>query len=175
MADIYAIMKWRPQFADEQVPAAERIRIGVVGRPDRMRTVRSLLLLLRLFAPALHEVVLISDREDPFAPGQRQELESEGLSIRVSMDLNAELPGLDVVYINSIAWVGDSYEKLAADFRLSGASPLKPGSIVLHPLARGEELATDLDATEHNWYFAQARGAVFMRMALLACLLKSYS
>jgi aspartate carbamoyltransferase catalytic subunit len=37
-------------------------------------------------------------------------------------------------------------------------------------LARGEELSTDLDDTPHNWYFAQARGAVFVRMALLTTI-----
>ena len=51
-------------------------------------------------------------------------------------------------------------------------SPLKKGSIILHPLARGPELDVSLDQTEHNWYFAQARGAVFLRMALLTCILQ---
>jgi aspartate carbamoyltransferase catalytic subunit len=37
-------------------------------------------------------------------------------------------------------------------------------------LARGAELSTCLDDTPHNWYFSQARGAVFLRMALLTCM-----
>jgi len=41
----------------------------------------------------------------------------------------------------------------------------------LHPLARGPELSTSLDQTSKNWYFAQSRGAVFVRMALLTCLM----
>ena len=98
---------------------------------------------------------------------QREELEEKGLRLRASKSLNTELPELDVVYINSIAWVGDTYEKLGEELRLAADSPLKGGAIILHPLARGEELATDLDDTEHNWYFAQARGAVYIRMALL--------
>ncbi len=77
-----------------------------------------------------------------------------------------------MVYINSIAWVGDSFERIGEELRLSAASALKSGAIILHPLARGEELATDLDDTEHNWYFAQARGAVFVRMALLTTLVQ---
>ncbi|MEQ9364750.1 MAG: hypothetical protein RIF32_10920, partial [Leptospirales bacterium] len=39
-------------------------------------------------------------------------------------------------------------------------------------LARGDELDASLDPTPHNWYFAQARGAVFIRMALLTCLVQ---
>ena len=51
----------------------------------------------------------------------------------------------------------------------------KPEAIILHPLARGAELDRSLDDTPHNWYFAQARGAVFMRMALLSSILKSFT
>lgn len=56
--------------------------------------------------------------------------------------------------------------------RLPAASLLKSSAIILHPLTRGEELSTDLDNTEHNWYFSQARSAVFLRMALLATLVQ---
>jgi aspartate carbamoyltransferase catalytic subunit len=89
--------------------------------------------------------------------------------------LNRVLPELDVVYINSIAWVGETFERLTGDMKLSAQAPLKPGAIVLHPLARGDELDTSLDDTPHNWYFAQARGAVFVRMALLTCLTQRIS
>lgn len=172
LADLYAIFKWRPELMNKSVPAAQRIKIGIIGMPSRMRTVRSLLLFLSLYAHGIDEVVIICDSADPFDPEQREELEKAGLKLRVAQRLNAELPELDVVYINSIAWVGDSFERIGEDLRLSAASPLKPGAIILHPLARGEELATDLDDTEHNWYFAQARGAVFVRMALITALVQ---
>ena len=83
--------------------------------------------------------------------------------------MEAELPSLDVVYINAIVWSGGGYQEHGSEYRLSKDSPLKKDAIILHPLARGEELSTDLDETDHNWYFAQARGAVFIRMALLTC------
>ncbi len=173
LADIYAMLKWRPSIcngADGELP----IRFGIVGVPGKMRTVRSLLLLLRNFAHALHEVVVISDEENPFAEGQREELEECGLRLRLTDEFARELPKLDVVYQNSILWTGSDYEELGVKFRLDAASPLKPHAIVLHPLARGPELSTDLDNTAHNWYFAQARGAVFIRMALLATILKVF-
>jgi aspartate carbamoyltransferase catalytic subunit len=172
LADLYAILKWRPELTHDEVKARLRARIGIIGVPARMRTVRSLLLLLSLFADAFEEVVVICDTEDAFDNGQREELEVNGLKLRVVSDLSRELPNLDVIYINSIAWVGDSFERLGEDLRLSARSPLKQDAIVLHPLARGEELATDLDDTPHNWYFAQARGAVFLRMALLTSVVQ---
>ncbi len=170
LADVFTIFKWRPELMDAEVAPERRVRIGVVGVPGRMRTVRSLLLFLSLFSAGIEEVVVICDADEPFSEGQKAELEANGLRLRVTQRLNTELPELDVIYINSIAWVGDTYEELGAELRLSASSPLKPGSIILHPLARGAELSTDLDKTPHNWYFAQARGAVFIRMALLTSL-----
>jgi aspartate carbamoyltransferase catalytic subunit len=173
MADIYALLKWQPTLAEDEPDCS--VRIGIVGVPSRMRTVRSLLLLLRLFAGGIKEVVLISDEDTSFSVGQREELEEAGLRIRESHDLEVELPKLDAVYINAIAWTGDGYEELGSRYRLNADSPLKEDAIVLHPLARGDELDRSLDETPHNWYFAQARGAVFVRMALLSAILKTFA
>lgn len=169
LADMYAIFKWRKGLIEYELKPSEKARIGIIGVPDRMRTVRSLLLFLSLFPESWEEVVIICDAEPTFSDGQREELEERGLHIRVSDDLEKELPELDIVYINAIAWVGDSYEEYGVKYKLDKNSNLKKSAIILHPLARGEELSTDLDNTDHNWYFDQARGAVFMRMALLTC------
>lgn len=169
LADVYTILKWRPELLTE---GAAPIRIGVVGVPKRMRTVRSLLTLLAQFADTIEELVVISDRpaENAFADGQLEALEAAGLNVRLSNDLDGELPELDVVYINAIAWVKNAREVMGNEFRLNDKSPLKEDAIILHPLARGPELDVSLDATPHNWYFAQARGAVFVRKALLTCM-----
>ncbi len=172
LSDMYAIFKWRPELTLPGLPPEKRITFGIIGTPHRMRTVRSLLLFLSLFPSAIKEVVIINDNTHPFDEGQREELTEAGLAIRVEPSLDSVLPELDVVYINSIAWVGDSYEELASGIRLNASSPFKEGSIILHPLARGAELDTSLDRTSHNWYFSQARGAVFLRMALLTCLVQ---
>lgn len=168
LADLYAMFKWRPDLA---MPGSTNpVRIGVIGTPGRMRTVRSLLLLLANFADNIEDVVVIHPDDDVFDPGQREELEAAGLEVRVEHRLRDVLRTLDIVYINSIAWIGDSFERLTGDLRLTPESPLKPSAIVLHPLARGDELDVGLDQTAHNWYFSQARGATFVRMALLTCL-----
>ena len=175
MADIYTLLKWRPSLCMPDIDSKQRIQIGIIGVPGRMRTVRSLLIFLSLFSKSIAKVVIITDEKKPFSKGQKEELEKAGLKLKVASELNKELPKLDVIYINSIAWVGDDYEKLGSDFTLNKSSPLKKDAIILHPLARGQELSTDLDKTPHNWYFAQARGAVFMRMALLSSILKTFT
>lgn len=175
MADLYAIFKWRPDLLASEVPEHKRIRIGVIGVPGRMRTVRSLLKSLAVFHQAIAEVVIIHDGSDSkglFEAGQQEELGERGLKVTTSTDLDEELPSLDVTYINAIAWEGESFETYGKKFILNAKSPLKQDGIILHPLARGEELGKDLDNTPHNWYFSQARGAVFVRMALLTCMVE---
>ena len=174
MADVYTLLKWRPQLCLEDIKETDRIHMGIIGVPGKMRTVRSLLSFLSLFAKSVKEVVIITDEDEPFSAGQREELTSAGLNIRQASDLNKELPTLDVVYINAIAWTGEDYKKLGHQYKLDKSSPLKEDAIILHPLARGNELARELDETKHNWYFAQARGAVFVRMALLSSILKTF-
>lgn len=174
LADLYALLKWRPDLGDP-AKLKEPIRVGIIGTPGKMRTVRSLLLCLSFFSTSFKEIVIINPGKDLFDPGQREELEAAGLNLRIEHKLKQILPELDVVYINSIAWVGDTYERLTGDMQLSANDPLKPGAIILHPLARGPELDTSLDSTPFNWYFAQARGAVFVRMALLTCLVQRIS
>ncbi len=172
LADIYAIFKWRPELIVGDVAPDKKVTIGVIGVPGRMRTVRSLLTLLSLFSDAINEVIVIANEDDVYSAGQREQLEESGLKLREVKQLNPVLPEMDVVYINAIAWVGDSYVELGKEYYLDDNSPLKKDAIILHPLARGDELSTSLDDTPHNWYFAQARGAVYMRMALLSTIMR---
>jgi aspartate carbamoyltransferase catalytic subunit len=169
LADVYTILKWRPEIMTANT---RDVKICIVGVPSKMRTIRSLLTLLSRFADAIAEVVIIHDgqTEEIFSPGQKEKLEEDGLKIRTRTMLSDCLHEMDVVYINTISWVDDDIETIGEGFKLNASSPLKKGAIILHPLARGEELDTSLDETSHNWYFAQARGAVFIRMALLTCI-----
>lgn len=171
MADLYTIFKWRPELIQRDLAAGRKIRVGIIGVPHRMRTVRSLLKIFSVFPQVFAEVHLFSTenhREDQLF---LEKLRIRGLNVKfANKDFDKLVPELDVVYINAIAWVGDGFETHGAKFRLTPATPFKDSAIVLHPLARGDELAVGLDHTPHNWYFSQARGALFVRMALLTCL-----
>jgi aspartate carbamoyltransferase catalytic subunit len=172
LSDVYAILKWRPELLLEEVPEDKKITVCLIGVPGRMRTLRSLLSILAMFSNGIRQVNIVCNEQDAFSKGQREDLEKAGLNINVTSELDSLLPASDLVYINAIAWVGETYEELGTEYSLSTASPLKTGSIIMHPLARGDELSTDLDDTDHNWYFAQARGAVYMRMALLSTIMR---
>lgn len=171
MADIYTILKWRPELIKKDVDSGRRIKVGVIGVPHRMRTVRSLLKIFSIFPYAFSDVyVFSSSPESEDESGLLDELRDKGLNIHSDRSFDDVVPELDVIYINAIAWVGDGFETHGENYRLTPDTPFKQGAIILHPLARGEELSPTLDKTPHNWYFAQARGALFVRMALLTCL-----
>jgi aspartate carbamoyltransferase catalytic subunit len=170
MADLYTLFKWRPQLIRKKVPDKNKIKVGVIGVPEKMRTVKSLLKIFSIFPQMFSEVQIFSN--DEYTDNSLiDEMQERGLNVfRAKKSFKNSVSELDVVYINAIAWVGDSFETYGSEFKLDSKTPFKDGAIVLHPLARGEELSTELDNTERNWYFSQARGAVFVRMALLTCL-----
>lgn len=171
MADIYTIFKWRPELIQKSVPDELKIKVGIVGVPHKMRTVRSLLKIFSVFPQAFDEIYIFSDDTDESELALYDELKQRGLNIvHMENQFRDIVPKLDVVYINAIAWIDNDFETYGNEFSLDLNTPFKPGAIVLHPLARGDELAVELDHTAFNWYFSQARGAVFVRMALLTCL-----
>jgi aspartate carbamoyltransferase catalytic subunit len=47
----------------------------------------------------------------------------------------------------------------------------KEGVVIMHPLPRVDEIATEVDSYEGAAYFRQVRNGVFVRMALLALVL----
>jgi len=171
MADIYTIFKWRPELVRKSLPSDKRIKVGIIGVPDKMRTVRSLLKIFSVFPHAFSDIVLFNEDKDTVDSEMLGLLKERGLNvIQGGTKFDELVSELDVVYINAIAWTGDDFETYGTKFRLDLDTKFKEEAIVLHPLARGDELSSDLDQTRFNWYFAQARGAVFLRMALLTCL-----
>jgi aspartate carbamoyltransferase catalytic subunit len=172
LVDWYALLKWRPGLADEAPAPHERIHLGVVGTPGSMRAVKSFVFMALAFAPAIRRLTVVSELADPFGADLHDAIQCSSIEVDVVHDLGEVLPDLDVIYMNSIALLGDSYKQLDSRFRIGPESPLRPEAIIMHPLARREELDVGLDDSRHNLYFAQAAGAVYVRQALLVCLLE---
>jgi len=171
LVDWYALLKWRPDLCSAEVPEDQRITLGIVGTPGNMRAVKSFVFLALQFAPALKGLTVVSELVDPFGAELEAAVRHSGVEVTVTNDLAEVLPTLDVIYMNSLALLGDTYLKLDSRYRITPGSRLRPHAVVMHPLARREELPQDLDDTEHNLYFAQAAGAVYARQALLTAVL----
>jgi aspartate carbamoyltransferase catalytic subunit len=173
LADWYAILKWNPNIA-ETLPKSKRIHLGILGTPGSMRAVKSFLLYSFLFKDSIKKISFVSEMADPLGLDVKEDLDNTGIDYLITNDINDVLSDLDVIYMNSIAFLGDSYRALDHRFKLHKDSKLKPNAVVLHPLARLDELSTTLDNTDHNLYFTQAHGAVFIRQALLISILNRF-
>ncbi|QDS93166.1 Aspartate carbamoyltransferase catalytic chain [Roseimaritima multifibrata] len=171
LIDWYALLKWRPELATEHCPPERRIHLGIIGTPGSMRAVKSFLRISLMFPGAVSKITIISEMADPVGLDLTEPIEQSVIPITITNDVQKVLPDLDVLYVNSIAFLGDSYRNLDARYKLDRNSKLKPGAVIMHPLARNQELSEDLDETEHNLYFAQAAGAVFVRQAILTAVL----
>jgi aspartate carbamoyltransferase catalytic subunit len=171
LIDWYALLKWRPTLMRADCPENSRIHLGIVGTPGNMRAVKSFLALALDFAPAIRRVSVVSEMADPFGADLEPATEASSLPIEITNDITEVLGDLDVIYMNSIALLGDSYRELDSRYKLNASTPLRDGAVIMHPLARRDELDPSLDDTPHNLYFAQAAGAVYLRQALLISVL----
>ncbi len=167
LADWYALLKWRPEIAFGTIPDEFRLNIGIIGTPGNMRTVKSFLTLALLFPQNINHITIFSEMADPLGDEIRELTNASPIGIDFSQNLKQSLEYLDVIYMNAIAFLGDGYRFFGEEFMLDRDSKLKPDTVILHPLARGGELCTSLDETQHNLYFNQADGAVWVRQALL--------
>jgi aspartate carbamoyltransferase catalytic subunit len=173
LADWYAILKWHPELKTG-LPEDKKLHIGISGTPGSMRAVKSFLLMALLFHDSIRTITIVSEIADPLGPELTHALDQSGIDYRIGRDINSILSDLDVIYMNSLCFLGDSYQTLNEQNKLTEQSSLKPGAVVLHPLARLDELSASLDTTEHNLYFTQAHGAVFIRQALLIAVLNRF-
>lgn len=170
LADWYALLKWRPEIAFSELPEQFRLNIGIIGTPGNMRTVKSFLMLALLFHKNINHITIFSEMADPLGDGIRELTNASPIGVDFSQNLQGSLEYLDVIYMNAIAYLGDGYRFFGDAFSLNAESRLKHDTVILHPLARGEELNVDLDYTQHNLYFNQADGAVWIRQALLLAI-----
>ena len=178
LVDLYTIFKWRPELVADEVPEEKRLQVGIFGPPARTRTVRSLLWTMALFPQAFSRVVIFGRYQEMFEAGQREALEASGLPLDLTAErypdetmvgcLRREFPELDVIYVHLPAPL-----EMSVYDRHELVKLLKPNTMMLHPAAHSKSFGVEMDDSPHNAYFCQARGAVFVRMALLDTCLRT--
>lgn len=174
LSDWFAILKWKPKLKLDNVPEKDKVHLGILGTPGSMRAVNSFLRMSVLFKEGIRKISLVSELADPLGEELTDLLSNSGIEYEITNDINDVLSELDVIYMNSIAFLGDGYKSLDSRYKLNKDSNIKKDAVILHPLARLDELDTTLDSTKHNLYFTQAHGAVFMREALFIAMLDRF-
>ena len=152
----------------------EGLKVSLCGDLKFGRTVHSL-------APALArfgcELTFISPPALAMPEEVTEKVRELGAEPEVTDDLGGALDGLDMLYMTRIQQERFAdpaeYEKYKGvyvlDKKLMKKAP--EDMLVLHPLPRVDEIASEIDADPRAVYFEQARGGVPVRMALIALLL----
>jgi aspartate carbamoyltransferase catalytic subunit len=171
LADWYALSKWRPHLLSSELGAGDRLSLCLLGTPRYMRSMRSFLLMaVTHFPSVVREITVVSDEPEPLDSELAAALRGHEVVFLRNAEFDSCATEFDVIYQNSLCLVENEYRVLGSAVRLDAATQLKPDAVVMHPLARLDELATDIDNSPHNLYFDQAAGAVFVRQALLLAM-----
>ena len=94
-----------------------------------------------------------------------------------TQSLEAYINDCDILYMTRVQQerfpTREDYERVkdVYELRASMLGNARPNMKILHPLPRITEIHTDVDTTPYAYYFQQARGGMYVRMAVIAYLL----
>ena len=154
----------------------DHLTVGICGDLKYGRTVHSLIAAMTRYKNV--KFVLISPEELKLPSYIKKDvLQAKGLEYRQETDLAAVMPELDILYMTRVQrerfFNEEDYVRLKDSYVLT-QQKLDLGKAdlaVLHPLPRVNEIAPEVDSDPRAMYFEQARGGVFVRMALILSLL----
>ncbi len=165
LLDLYTIKKEQGKI--------ENLKIAFVGDLRYGRTVHSLAYALSLYNIELYLV-------SPETLRMRREVLQtikERIPVIERTNLEKIVPVVDVLYVTRIQKERfpdpAEYAKVKGSYRidLQSLSEAKKELIILHPLPRVDEIATEVDDTSYARYFQQVRNGIVVRMALLALIM----
>ncbi len=165
LLDLYTILKEKGEI--------DGLNVALVGDLRYGRTVHSLAYALSLFDVRLFFV------SPEMLRMRREVLEAikEKIKVIEKNSLEEIIADVDVLYVTRIQKErfpeAAEYAKVKGSYRvdLRLLEKVKEDMIVLHPLPRIDEIAPEVDGTNHARYFQQVWNGIVTRMALLALIL----
>lgn len=165
LTDLLTIRHYKGRF--------DNLKVGVCGDLKFGRTIHSLVRAMNRYENI--EFVFISPEELKMPKIFKSEL-PEG-SYTETDDLEGSIKDLDILYMSRVQrerFVSEEEYVRLKDFFILDKEKLKQAKadmIVMHPLPRVNEIATDVDDDERAVYFKQAGFGMYVRMALIMTLL----
>lgn len=138
------------------------------------RTVHSLSDALTVFGAKL---TLVAPEQLQMPDDIVKHLKDKGCHVRQTDNLEEVISDTDVLYVTRIQKERfpdpTEYRKVAGMYRIDNSMlrEAQKDMIVMHPLPRIDEIAPEVDTTEHAKYFEQAFNGIPVRMALLMAIL----
>lgn len=167
MLDLYSILKTQGKLDD--------IEVTMVGDLKYGRTVHSLLMALSQWRVRFNFVAcpeLAMPQEFLKICNQRS------IPYTMTEDFNANvIDNSDILYMTRVQRERFSdlmeYERVKDIYTLdrSMLAGARPNMRILHPLPRVNEINQDVDASEHAYYFSQARNGLYARQAMICSAL----
>ena len=165
LLDLYTMMKEKEKI--------DGLKIAFVGDLRYGRTVHSLAYALSLYNIELYLV-------SPETLKMRREVLQtikERIPVTEKTNLEKIIPLVDVLYVTRIQKERfpdpAEYAKVKGFYKidLNTLSEAKKDLIILHPLPRVDEIASEVDNTTYARYFQQVWNGIVVRMTLLALIL----
>ncbi len=163
MLDLYSIKKTQGTL--------ENLNIYMVGDLKYGRTVHSLLQAMRHYNPTFH---FIAPRELAMPEEYKLYCDDRGIKYVEHEDFNEDvISGADILYMTRVQRERFTdlmeYERVKDVYilRENMLAKAKENMRILHPLPRVNEIAYDVDASPHAYYFEQARNGLYAREAIL--------
>ena len=166
LLDLYAIKKTQGRL--------EGLDVDMVGDLKYGRAVHSLVEALRHFSPRF---TFTSPEELNMPKKYLEMLDNDGVPYRQVTRIEEGLNECDILYMTRVQQERfpdmEEYEKVKDVYRLTASmlDGVRPGMKIMHPLPRVGEIATDVDDTPYAYYFQEAGGGMYVRMAIISYLL----
>jgi aspartate carbamoyltransferase catalytic subunit len=167
MLDLYTI--WR------EFGKVDGLHVAIVGDLKHGRAAASLIYGLSIFDRV--KLSFVSPSQLRIRKEIADYLSDKNISISETENLADVTGEADIIYVTRVQKERFSdpaeYERAKGSYSLDlkAIAGAKDRMIVLHPLPRVDELATEVDSSPHARYFEQAKNGVPIRMALLALVL----
>jgi len=166
LLDMYSIMKTQGRL--------DNLVIDMVGDLRYGRTVHSLTQAMSAFSPKF----IFTAPEDLRMPSKYlRELDAQGIPYTQTESLQPYISQCDILYMTRVQQERfpskEEYDKVKDVYCLEASMLIdaKENMKILHPLPRVNEVSTDVDSTPYAYYFQQAAGGMYVRMAIISYLL----
>lgn len=152
-------------------------KIAFVGDLRRGRTIRSLAYLLAKYEDVKQYFVAPAE----FQIGQDilSYLDKAGVEYEILEDFHKIIPEVDAIYMTRLQDEWDTEEGTTSKIDIEKYSLtqnelplLKPDAVIMHPLPRRTEIATDVDKDPRAYYWKQVRNGMWARVALIAYIFR---
>ncbi len=162
LLDIYTIRKELGHLGGQTITFLGDLKYG--------RTVHSLGYFMQQFG---NKMIFASPDELKMPEEITKDLRDKGADIEETGDVKDALSRSDIVYVTRVQRERfpdqESYEAVKGSYILNNdlMQYAKKDMIIMHPLPRVDEIATEVDTYPGAAYFRQAHNGMYLRMALL--------